>query len=87
MGQAPGADAHTGDELWVQVAMGEGKPDCCQAEKVLKRCVSPGSHGRCVGKQSWKEGQFCKDTVGGKGEQYLFSYQKICVLYLKSYIV
>lgn len=57
-------------------AQGTGKPDFCQLDKVCrdqKRCiVSLGSCSRCVGKQSWKEGQFCKDTVSGKGGRICF---------------
>lgn len=60
--------------------MGEGKTDCCQTAKVCrdqKRCVSLGSHSGCVGKLSWQEGQFCKDTVGGREAGFVFKSEDL----------
>lgn len=73
-GAAEGRDqfqeqTHAGDELGVQVTMGEGNQIPARPSgSVQTQSVAPTPGAvQGVGERSWKDRPFCKDTVRGKG--------------------
>lgn len=62
---------------------------CCQAARVCRDCKSSGSLGAVAGVLESQAGRrtISQGHSGWRGSQDLFSNQKICILYLKSYVV